>query len=197
MTLLKGLKVEFRLEEWFSHNLLWPPSKHHTVEQIHLLTPGQEVSLGVPSCLKIRNSSSISESPGKSGWRFTCDKLGELKNAQFICVSRRYHLHKNAAQTPCIHCSSVKLGAKKDLWCPVMRYTSMCTMESETGYLIMRRHTCTRGWPLHGCSSWQEHWRPLPSQNLPAWSHPLSSPTSSAASSPCVSSSVSIGAIRM
>ena len=119
VALLKRLKVEFKLEERFGHNILSPSGKHHTIGQNHLLTPGQEVSVGVPSCLNIRNSSSISESPGKSGWRVTCDKLAELKNAQFICVSRRYHLHKNAAQTPCIHCSCVKLGAKKDLWCPV------------------------------------------------------------------------------
>ena len=121
VALLKRLKVEFKLEERFGHNILSPSGKHHTIGQNHLLTPGQEVSVGVPSCLNIRNSSSISESPGKSGCRFTCDKLAELKNAQFIYVSRRYHLHKNTAQTPCVYCSSVKLGAKKDLWCPVMR----------------------------------------------------------------------------
>ena len=41
----------------------------------HLLTPGQEASVGVPNCLKMRKSSSISESPGKSGCRFTCHLL--------------------------------------------------------------------------------------------------------------------------
>ena len=32
-----------------------------------------------------------------------------------------YHLHKDAAQTPCVNCSSVELRTKKDLWCPICK----------------------------------------------------------------------------
>ena len=101
-----------------------------------------------------------------------------------------YHLHKDTAQAPGVHCSSVKFGAKKDLWCPVMEY-----IEFHLTFKIW--HTCTRGWPLRGCNSWQEHWRPLPSQSLQAWSHPSSSPTSSVALSPWLWFTVTTSLIKI
>ena len=62
---------------------------------------------------------------------------------------------------------------------------------------MIQYHTCTRGWPLRGCSSWQEHWRPLPSQSLQAWSHPSSSPTSSVALSPWLWFTVTTSLIKI
>ena len=80
------------------------------VNNLHLLTPGQEASEGVPSWRKIRNNWSISESPGKRGCRFT---FNEFSKSRYI--SSDYHFDKNAAQAPCVHSSGVELGAKENL----------------------------------------------------------------------------------
>ena len=154
----------------------------------YLLTPGQEASVGVPNCLNVRNSWSISESPGKSGCRLTCHQLSNELSHQISF--KDYHLHKDTAQAPGVHCSGVELGAKKNLWCPgtfveILYMWSCCaTINSHTSKIC---HTCTRGWPLRGCSSWLEHWRSWPSQSLPAWSRPSSSPASFVVSSPWIS----------
>ena len=80
------------------------------VNNPHLLTPGQQASVGVPSWRKIRNNWSISESPGKRGCRFT---FKELSKSRYI--SNNYHFDENAAQAPCVHSSGIELGAKEDL----------------------------------------------------------------------------------
>ena len=107
---LKSGRLEVESEKKSEKHLHTLHTSNHYLVMIwtkHLLTPGQEASVGVPNCLNVRNSWSISESPGKSGCRLTCHQLSNELSHPFSI--KNYHLHKDTAQAPGVHCSSVEL----------------------------------------------------------------------------------------
>ena len=93
----------------------------------HLVTPGQEASLGVPNCLNMRKSWSISESPGKSGCRFTCHQLNELTRQVSLKRLPSPQKYSPSSRCPLLRCRTWSQEESLVPWA-ICRNTVLCDL---------------------------------------------------------------------